>query len=69
MTIITYTIPSKCKDCNNLKYFYKGKLKRHLCVKRNMHRRLEDSAGFCIDEKIFDWNPVAMPKRLEDEKV
>jgi hypothetical protein len=31
-----------------------------------MKRSLDDSAGFCIDEKLFDWNPTAMPKRLEE---
>jgi hypothetical protein len=63
--MITYTRSAKCKDCKNLKYYYKGKLKRHKCIKRNINRCLEDSAGFCIDEKLFYWNPTAMPKRLE----
>ena len=66
MSIITCTRPAKCKDCKHLKYYYKGKLKRHLCVKRNTNRYLNDSAGLCINEKLFEWNPIAMPERLEE---
>jgi hypothetical protein len=69
MSIITYTRPAKCKDCNHLKYFYKGKRKLHFCIKRKKNRCLNDPAGYCIDQKWFDMNVSTIPKRLEYEQT
>lgn len=66
MAIITCTREARCKDCQHLKYYYKGKLKRHYCVERKTNRCLEDSAAYCIDQKLFQWNPTAIPERLNE---
>lgn len=64
MAIITCTREARCKDCNNLRYYYKGERKLHMCVKKNIGRTLNDSAGSCIDCMEFDWNPSAIPGNL-----
>lgn len=64
MSTITYTRHAKCKDCNQLKYYYKGKIKRHKCIRKNTNRCLNDL--ICEDCNLnVDWNITAIPERLE----
>ena len=60
MTIITYTRNAKCSDCNKLRRYYKGNLKRHWCLKHNTGARLNDIVckEWNGDE---DWNPSGIP--------
>lgn len=65
MSIITYVRPIKCKDCANLKYFYKGKRKFHKCIVFNENRCLNDNAKFdCSDKRLFIMNENYYPGKL-----
>ena len=66
MGVITYTRCAKCKDCDNLKYFYIGRLKRHKCSYFNKNRCLNDSPkSECFSNNIFKLNSSYYPGRLE----
>lgn len=63
MSIVTYTRAAKCKDCNNLRYYYIGKLKRHKCVRFNINRCMNDS--ICKECNLeTDWNPTSIPNHI-----
>lgn len=69
---MTVTSEAKCKDCNNLKYFYKGKRKFHFCIALNTRQTLNDSAGLCINSGAFSFSVSAFPEQMtfkESEKM
>ncbi len=63
MSKTTYTRSAKCKDCNQLRYYYHGNLKRHKCIRNNTNRCLNDP--ICNDCNLeTDWNPSEIPSKL-----
>ena len=66
MSILTYTRKAKCKDCNYLRYYYKGKQKRHICTKTNTNKCKEDyvCSEFIIDGEHGYWNFIGQPDGL-----
>ena len=66
MSIITYTRKAKCKDCNFLKYYYKGKRKYHKCTKKDIDRCKDDYVcpEFIIDGESGYWNLIGKPDKL-----
>jgi len=65
MSIIIYTSNARCKDCNQLQYYYIGKLKRHKCVRKDENRCMNDPV--CKECDLSrDWNTTAIPKRLDE---
>lgn len=63
MTVITWTRRAKCKDCEHIRYYYKGKLKRHKCIEKDEPRCLDDM--ICDD---YQGRREYYPKRLEEDK-
>lgn len=41
--IVTTISDVKCKDCDNIRYYYKGKRKYHRCILKDMSVTLKDS--------------------------
>lgn len=64
MPTITYSREARCSDCEHLRYYYKGKLKRHKCIKINQPRSLKDGARSCIKEDLFEMRKEYYPKKL-----
>ena len=63
MTVITYTRPAKCKDCDNIRYYYKGKRKFHKCIVLDVPVRLNDN--ICRDN--YKCRKEYYPKRLKND--
>jgi len=63
MTVISYTRRAKCKDCDFLKYYYKGKQKIHHCSLKNECRILNDYV--CDEWKL---STTGLPQPLKNVK-
>ena len=61
MTVITWTRMAKCKDCEHIRYYNKGKLKRHKCIMKDEPRRLDDIICDNYQGRIEYY-----PKKLEE---
>jgi len=54
MLVITITRDAKCKDCEFLRYYYKGKRKLHHCIQRGQQWRLNDPiCGYYVARKGY----------------
>jgi hypothetical protein len=66
MSVMTWQRPAKCKDCINLRYFYRGKQKRHACALKIKIVSPNDIYRECFDDESFKMSHNYYPDRLED---
>jgi hypothetical protein len=67
MGTITWTREAKCKDCDNIRYFYQGKRKFHKCIAKDRRVCLNDKS--CYGAGEFDKYKMRReyyPKKLEE---